>query len=189
MPTDEAQRWLEEHGSALYSFALLHLRDPDRAEDAVQETLLAALQALQRFAGNASIRTWLLGILKHKIVDEFRRQAREAPVSEPDGRSWETLEATRIEAEFAENGRWHHALTDWGDPEQVASSHELWSLVEQCLESLSPRMARLFMLRDVWEADTTVVCEELAMTPTNVWTSLHRARLAMRRCLERSGLG
>ena len=71
------QYWLEEHGDALYRYAMLHTRDPHRAEDAVQETLLAALQSRDRFTGSASVRTWLIGILKHKIMDMFRRDARE----------------------------------------------------------------------------------------------------------------
>src|SRR5437868_4374707 len=81
----DASAWVDEHGDYLYRYALFRLRDPSRAEDAVQETLLAALQAYTNFAGRGSERTWLVGILKHKITDRFRRQSREAPVPQREG--------------------------------------------------------------------------------------------------------
>ena len=78
------ETWLDQHGSALYRFAMLRLRDADKAEEVVQDTLVAALQAHARFNGAASVRTWLVGILKHKITDQFRHEAREAPLESPD---------------------------------------------------------------------------------------------------------
>lgn len=184
MPTNEPERWLEEHGSALYSFALLHLRDPQRAEDAVQETLLAALQARVRYAGNSSVRTWLTGILKHKIIDEFRRQSRETPASDPRPEGETGTEDCALDENFTAGGRWNRPLADWGDPEYAFSQEQFWALVERCITALSPRMARLFILRELWEMETDEVCKELDITPTNLWTTLHRARLSMRRCLE-----
>jgi RNA polymerase sigma-70 factor (ECF subfamily) len=189
MSIAEAERWLSEHGSALYSFALLHLRNPHQAEDAVQETLLAALQAHERYTGSASVRTWLTGILKHKIMDEFRRLSRDAPASGSDEDTWEHAEVERIDQEFADDGHWNHSLSDWGNPEQNVYSTQVWTLIERCINALSPRAARLFVLRDLWEMDADQVCEELSMTPSNLWTSLHRARLGMRQCLEQNGLG
>lgn len=177
--------WLEEHGSALYSFAFLHVRDTHRAEDLVQETLLAALNARKRFQGDSSVRTWLTGILKHKIMDEFRRQAREAPLPDSPEAALAAAEAQRAEESFTENGKWSLPPASWGDAEQTLSRTQLWSLIEQCLAALSPRMARLFVLRELWEMETDEVCKELEMTPTNLWTTLHRARLGMRRCLEK----
>jgi len=184
MPIPEPERWLEEHGSALYSFAFLHVRDAHRAEDLVQETLLAALKARVRFKGNASIRTWLTGILKHKIMDEFRRQSRELPGPDVPEQTWEAEEAQRAAENFDNQGHWSAPLSDWDSSEQAYARGQFWALIEQCLAALSPRMARLFILRELWEMETAEVCKELSITPTNLWTSLHRARLGMRRCLE-----
>jgi RNA polymerase sigma-70 factor (ECF subfamily) len=189
MSIAEAERWLDEHGNALYAFALLHLRNPHQAEDAVQETLLAALQAHQRYTGTASVRTWLTGILKHKIMDEYRRQARETAAAGSEEDAWENAEADRVDNEFQEDGHWSHSLSDWGNPESNLYSEQIWAMIERCLAVLSPRTARLFMLRDLWEMDSETVCKELSMTPNNLWTSLHRARLGMRQCLEKNGLG
>lgn len=184
MSLSEPEDWLEEHGSALYSFAYLHVRDIHRAEDLVQETLLAALKGRERFQGNSSVRTWLTGILKHKIMDEFRRQSRDGPAPDSPEEAWEAAEAQRVAENFTDNGRWSKPLADWGDSEQDYTRDQFWSLIEQCLDSLSPRMARLFVLRELWEMETDEVCKELAITPTNLWTTLHRARLGMRQCLE-----
>jgi len=186
MSISEPERWLDEHGSALYSFALLHVYDSHRAEDLVQETLLAALKGRERYQGNASVRTWLTGILKHKIMDEFRRRSREAPAPGSDEAAWEAADAQRMADSFQSDGHWKEPLSDWGDAEQAFSRDQFWSLVEQCLAALSPRMARLFLLRELWGMETDEVCKELTITPTNLWTTLHRARLGMRQCLEKN---
>jgi RNA polymerase sigma-70 factor (ECF subfamily) len=186
MSISEPEQWLEEHGSALYSFALLHVRDSQRAEDLVQETLLAALMGRERYQGNASVRTWLSGILKHKIMDEFRRQSRETPNPHSPEAAWEAADAQRAAESFQADGHWKEPLSDWGDAEQAFSQDQFWSFIEQCLAALSPRMARLFVLRELWEMETEEVCKELAITPTNLWTTLHRARLGMRQCMEKN---
>lgn len=189
MPITEAESWLEEHGNALYAFALLHLRDKHLAEDAVQETLLGALQAYDRFDGKASIRTWLIGILKHKILDEFRRQARQADKFEAEDSAWDDAEAARIDQDFIADGHWQHALTEWGNPENSVHDAQFWDMIERCLAGLSPRAARLFVLREIWEFETEAVCSELAISANNLWTMLHRARMSMRRCFEKNGMG
>lgn len=189
MSIAEAESWLEEYGNALYSFALLHLRDQHLAEDAVQETLLAALQAHERYDGKASVRTWLIGILKHKIIDEFRRQARLANTPDTEEAAWEEDEMVRVDRDFLANGHWQHTLADWGNPESSMHNTQFWAMIERCLDGLSPRAARLFVLRDIWEMETDTVCSELAISASNLWTMLHRARLGIRRCLEQNGMG
>jgi len=186
MPISEPEIWLEEHGSALYSFAFLHVRDRHRAEDLVQETLLAALKAYEGFEGKASIRTWLTGILKHKIMDEFRRQSREEPAPNSEEGAWEAAEQQRLDESFTAQGHWSQPPADWGSPEQSVSDQQFWAIVERCLTALPSAMSRLFVLSELWEMDTKEVCKELAITPTNLWTTLHRARLGMRQCLERN---
>ena len=58
-------------------FALLQWRNETAAEDAVQETMVAAIRGADSFAGGSSVRTWLVGILKHKIIDSIRKSSRE----------------------------------------------------------------------------------------------------------------
>lgn len=177
--------WLDEHGGALYKYALLHTRDEHKAEEAVQETLLAALQARERYGGGASVRTWLIGILKHKIMDMFRHDAREVALDEPDELAGEAA----LEDNFAPDGHWSLRLADWGDPERALEGSQFLAILQRCLEALPPRLARLFMLREVMEESTEIICKELAITPTNLWTMLHRGRLGLRQCLDRNWVG
>ena len=185
MVIPDAERWLEQHGAALYSFAIVHVNDAQRAEDLVQDTLLAALDARRRYQGSAPVRTWLTAILRHKIMDEYRRRGREAAVLDTTADTRDD-QAPATDDDFLSNGRWRHPPASWGDPVKTLSGQRLWVIIERCLERLSPRMARLFVLRELWEMDTGEVCRELSMTPSNLWTTLHRARLSMRRCLERN---
>jgi len=186
MSISEPEHWLEHHGSALYSFALLHVHDKHRAEDLVQETLLASLKAYENFQKDSSIRTWLIGILKHKIMDEFRRQSREDSFSTSDDDVTQLIEKQQVENTFSDTGNWASKIADWGNPEQDLFRKEFWFFIEHCTAGLSPKMSRLFILRDLWGLATEDVCKELDITPTNLWTTLHRARLSMRQCLEKN---
>lgn len=175
---------LTEHGDYLYRFALARLRDPHLAEDAVQETLLAVLQG-SGFSGRSATRTWLTGILKHKIVDQFRRAQREAPLEGPDQPG---EEGPGMDALF-ERGRWVEPPRSWGDPGSLLQQDQFLSVLQQCLDRLPPAQARIFLLREVEESDNEDICKELDITPTNAWVMLYRARMGLRQCLEIHWLG
>lgn len=179
--------WLDEHGAALYKYALMHTRDEHKAEEAVQETLLAALQSRDRFTGGASPRTWLIGILKHKIMDMFRRDVREVQLEPSDAEAY--LDDEEVDALFVPNGHWQNKPSDWGNPEELLERGQLMIILQRCLDALPPRLARLFMLREVMEENSAHICQELAITPTNLWTMLYRARLGLRQCLDKSWVG
>lgn len=179
--------WLDQHGAALYKYALLHTRDEDKAEEAVQETLLAALQARERYAGGASVRTWLIGILKHKVIDMFRHDLRETQLDEAEEPDT-ALDVLTDEA-FDGAGHWRYLPGDWGDPADNVARNQFMAILQRCLDALPDRLARLFMLREVMEEESENICQELAITPTNLWTMLYRARLGLRRCLDRNGVG
>ena len=161
-------------------FALLHLRNRASAEDAVQDTLAAALEGGQRFAGGSSVRTWLIGILKHKIVDQFRRESREAPL-EACGEDNGLAELDRL---FHEDGHWLKPPTDWGDPEAALSRREFFEALEACLQCLPEKTARAFHLREVMGLSTEEICEALGISASNCWIMLYRARMSLRQCLE-----
>jgi RNA polymerase sigma-70 factor (ECF subfamily) len=171
---------LEAHRPYLVRYARLQLRNGDAAEDVVQETLLAALENKAGFAGRSQLRTWLTGILKHKIIDHLRRQAREAPLAlDEDG----DPEAA-IDALFKEDGHWKEMPADWGRPDEAFENKAFWEVLERCQQQLPPKAARVFMLREMMELPTEDICKELAITSTNCWVMLHRARLSLRQCLE-----
>lgn len=171
--------WVDRHGDALYGFALLRLRDPEAAEDAVQECFAAALEARERFSGRSSERTWLVGILKRKVVDQLRKTCRDRSTNEL---SEAELDTSRF---FAEDGLWAGRFYNWGgDPETLAENREFWAAFRKCLDGLSSRLAEAFMLRELDRMESDEICEILAISPTNLWARLHRARLGLQQCLE-----
>lgn len=185
---EDPETWLDHHGSALYRFAILRLRDAHKAEEVVQDTLVSALQARERFNGGASVRTWLIGILKHKIMDQFRHEARETPLQSPDLVSADD-ELFAEEDFFDSKGSWREKVSDWGNPEDSLERSQLIAILQHCLDALPERLGRLFMMREVMEESTETICQEMEISPTNVWTMLYRARMGLRQCLDQNGAG
>ncbi|MCU0841244.1 MAG: sigma-70 family RNA polymerase sigma factor [Thiobacillaceae bacterium] len=178
--------WLDRHGGYLFRYAMAVLRDRQLAEDAVQECLLAALQARTGFSGQSSERTWLTGILKHKIVDIVRRDSRE---SSTEGLGDAEDPYGEFNACFDATGHWAARLTEWGDPERHLESKQFWRALQFCLDNMPRRLAQLFMLREVVGTDSAAICQEMGISPTNLWTQLYRGRMSLRLCLEKHWLG
>ena len=174
---------LDAHRRYLLRVAHLQLRDADLAEDVVQETLVAALSAQAGFTGKSSVKTWLTGILKHKIVDAIRQKQRQPIIQasfddETDLDDFDPL--------FKDNGGWAAPPADWGDPENALSRQQFFDIMELCLEKLPPNTARVFMMREVMELESDEICKELTITANNLWVILYRARMALRQCLEQN---
>jgi len=168
----------------LLKYARLQLRNPAWAEDAVSETVLAALEKPQAFAGNSQLKTWLIGILKHKLVDQIRRNSREmsTTASSDDGEDLDDLL-------FSADGHWREMQHDWGNPEDALRQLDFMKVLEACVEKLPGQQGRLFMMREWLELESEEICKELAITPTNLWVMLHRARLRLRECLQLGWFG
>jgi RNA polymerase sigma-70 factor (TIGR02943 family) len=170
----EPNEWLEHYGDTLYRYALARLRRSHEAEEAVQETLLAALKARWQFEARSQPRTWLIGILKRKILDRLRTAAREATDADPD----------ELDAWFDASGHWRRNPRNWNDPAAFVERSEFWNVVRGCVGKLPPLMGEAFTLRTIDDCGPTEVCRELAISRNNLWVLLHRARLRLVRCLE-----
>jgi RNA polymerase sigma-70 factor (ECF subfamily) len=175
---------LTDHCDYLYRYALVRLRDEYLAEDAVQETLLAALSAQdgKGFAAKSAVRTWLTGILKHKIIDHFRRSQREQPLPD-NGAADEPMEPGMDEF-FLDDGHWAEPPSSLGNPAALLEQHQFWQVMQDCLERLPKALARIFLLREIEEKENAEICKELEISPTNAWVMLYRARMGLRKCLE-----
>jgi RNA polymerase sigma-70 factor (ECF subfamily) len=176
---------LAEHRAYLLRFARLQLRNDSWAEDAVSETLLAALSKPQSFGNRSQLKTWLVGILKHKVIDILRRRKREVQLAEGDGDAGTELE----DLAFRADGHFLDQPADWGNPEQELSSREFFMTLEACTEKLPATMGRVFLMREWLELSSEEICKELQLTPTNLYVQLHRARLRLRECLEINWFG
>jgi len=163
----------------LLRYARSQLRNDAWAEDAVSDTLLAALEKPQSFAGGSQLKTWLVGILKHKLIDQLRRQSREATVL--DQGDAEDLDALL----FDDTGHWRETPVEWSDqPEASLGQRQFLDVLDACVDKLPAVQGRVFLMREWLELDTDDICKELAITPTNLWVLLHRARLRLRSCLQ-----
>jgi RNA polymerase sigma-70 factor (ECF subfamily) len=172
--------WVDRYGDLLYSYALLRVRRPEVAADLVQETFVEAWKARDSFAGRSAVGTWLVGILKHKVLDHLRREARRTGVP------LDTLD----EQFFTRRGFWKAGPGHWpGDPAAALERAEFWEVFRACLAGLPETLADAFVLREIDGLDGDEICKILDITPTNLWARLHRARLHLRACLERRWFG
>lgn len=172
--------WVGKYGDALYRYALIRLQNTALAEDLVQETFLAALKARHRFAGQSTERTWLIGILKHKMVDHLRRQKNVRESKDID------TEGDRLQAElFDRAGHWVTALPAWGNPDESLEKTRFWQAFRACVANLPSHLSDLFILREINGLPGEEVCKVLEISTTNnMWVMLSRARMRLRRCLE-----
>ncbi|OMG52166.1 RNA polymerase subunit sigma [Azonexus hydrophilus] len=177
---------IEEIRRDLLKFASLQLRDHALAEDVVQEALAAALTSARDFAGRSALKTWVFAILKNKIVDQIRLQARTTNISALSTDE-ESMDQT-FDSLFKANAHWHpdHRPAGWGDPEESLRQQRFWEVFDVCLNHLPENTARVFMMREFLEFETPEVCTQLGITTSNCNVILHRARNGLRRCLEKS---
>jgi RNA polymerase sigma-70 factor (TIGR02943 family) len=174
--------WVEEHGDALYRFALLRVKDPVVAEDLVQETFLSALKGIEGFKGGSSLRTWMIGILKHKIIDYFRKGRPEILESDLATMENET-QAERLDRSDQRREKpapWH------GDPDNLLQNKEFWKVFMRCLDALPETHRRAFSMREIDGIPGDEICKIMNITSTNLWVILHRARGKLRKCLDTS---
>ena len=172
---------LAAHRDYLLRFARLQLRNDAWAQDAVSETLLAALSKPQAFEQRSQLKTWLVGILKHKIIDALRQHGREVSLSGDEDESSSDLLDQPL---FAADGHFADKPADWGNPEQELSSRQFFEVLEACASQLPATQGRLFLMREWLELSSDDICKELGLTPTNLYVQLHRARQRLRECLQ-----
>jgi RNA polymerase sigma-70 factor (ECF subfamily) len=166
--------WVEAHADYLFNFAVGQVRDGGVAEDIVQETFLAAVKAHGTFSGQSSERTWLVGILRHKIYDYLRKSCRERavrqePTSSNDAESW------------SEAALWlHEVAAESQSPSRRIELKEFRENLELALGNLPPRIAQVFQLYEIEERPNREVCARMNISESNLWVMLHRARKQLR---------
>jgi RNA polymerase sigma-70 factor (ECF subfamily) len=181
LPRLDPELWLEDHGDILFRFCLARIRNPVIAEDLVQETFLAAMKAKERFSGRSSERTWLVGILKHKIIDHIRKSKRETLSEDIDIREAPTEEY------FDRKGHWKVGAPEWvTNPTRAYEQKEFWGVLDSCMKKLQSKQHEVFQRRELEGQDASEICEALDISSSNLWVLLYRARLQLRKCLEKN---
>ncbi len=173
--------WVDAHGDRLFRYALSRIRDERAAEDLIQDTLIVAFKSKDKFKGESSELTWMIGILRNKIFEHLRKQSREVPLTTPD-------EDEGREESFFDGRHWsaEAAPRDWGnEPQDKAETAEFSAALRNCLDALTPGVARAFVLREMEGLGHHESAEALGVPPGRLAVLLYRARMRLRRCLER----
>lgn len=182
MHKPDPNRWVEEYADLLYRFALVRVSDGELARDLVQETFISAWKGLAEFQGQASEKTWLYSILRHKIIDHYRAEARSVVC-----RMEENREEERVFFDEAEHWRVDAAPRGWGISHgHMVEKKEFYGVLERCKEKLARIQAAVFTMKYLDDMDSEEICKELCITSSNYWVLLHRAKLHLRQCLERN---
>jgi RNA polymerase sigma-70 factor (ECF subfamily) len=177
-------RWVDDYGDYLYRYALSKLQEEATAKDVVQDTFLAAVKGAEGFSGKSSEKTWLVGILKHKIVDYIRKASRERvyeDVTQAEG---------RVDDYIDRQGHWRTGDPDWRtNPRMAFEQQEFWRVLEQCIGGLQERLAEVFTRRELEGQEAEEICKSLQITSTNLWVMLYRARTRLKSCIEENWFG
>jgi RNA polymerase sigma-70 factor (TIGR02943 family) len=183
MPTHEINPniWVDRYSDYLYNYTITRVSNHEIAQDLISETFLAGLKSMKNFKGEASERTWLISILKRKIIDHYRKinskkgkaEIRMSFISEEDEGDW--LEE-RVADPFDKTA------------EDTLENTELGDAIQKCLQKLPEKQATIFEMKTILDYDTETICNELKITASNLWVIIHRARTAMAGCLEKNWL-
>lgn len=177
----DPERWVQEHGDYLFSYAISRISSRPAAEDIVQDCLLSAYAARESFRGGSSERTWLVSILKRKIIDHYRKQSRNPEM--PGNHYFQAFHKGG-----AEDGTWikDHAPAEWDSGILDEDDDDaLMRVIQFCISLLSPNMAASFSMKALDGISTPEICKELGISESNLWVLLHRARLQLRECVEK----
>jgi RNA polymerase sigma-70 factor (ECF subfamily) len=175
----DPETWVEEHGDYLFKYAYVRLRNKATAEDVVQEALLAGIKGLKRFDGKSNVRYWLLGILKHKVVDYIRKASRETVMEDP-----EAAELTNSST-FKLFGIPSERASSWQfNPRKAFEQKEFRDVFTECMTGLKGNMQQAFAMKELEGLPTEEICKVLSVTPNNLWVMLHRCRQQLKVCLE-----
>jgi RNA polymerase sigma-70 factor (ECF subfamily) len=186
LPADEPEHpqpseWLDLYGDYLFRIALMRVKSREAAEDLVQEALLAGFKAFDSFEGRSTVKTWLTRILKNKSIDYLRKQSR----SEKPG--VEEITEGFVDSHFYSSGIWSTVLPDWGrSPDKSLEDREFFGVLQECIQKLPDRSRMIVLTQTLDQVESADICKELEISPSNLWVILHRARLAIRDCLDKN---
>lgn len=173
--------WVDAYSDYLYNYTIVKVNDHEVAQDLISETFLAGLKSAANFKGEASERTWLISILKRKIIDHYRKK------NSKKGKAEIHIDYRDEDSE----GEWlEERVSDPYDrtAEDTMENEELGLAIMNCLDKINPKQARIFKMKTMDNFDTEAICNEFKITPSNLWVIIHRARTAMASCLENSWL-
>ncbi len=173
------EKWVDRYADYLYNYTIVRVNDHEIAQDIISETFLAGLRSKDNFKGEATERTWLVAILKRKIIDYYRK------INSTKGQA--EVSVSQIQFSDGETIEWlEEQVGNLGEKnaQELLENDELGVAIEECLGKINEKQAALFRMKTIEEMDTETICKELDITPSNLWVIIHRARKALAECLE-----
>lgn len=175
----DPNQWISLYSDYLFNYTITRVNSRPIAQDLISETFLAGLKSMQNFKGEASERTWLVSILKRKIIDHYRK------TNSNKGKA-EVRMSYNIDSET--EGDWlEQRVSDPFDKtaEDNFINKELADAINLCLSKLPTKQGQIFEMKTILNYDTETICNDLGITSSNLWVIIHRARVAMASCLEK----
>lgn len=174
----DTSKWIDKYADYMYNYAVVRVNDSDIAKDLVQETFLAGLKSAKNFQGKSSERTWLISILKRKIIDYYRK------INSKKGKA-------EVRVNFYDDGEnegnWleERVPQKWNNSsDKKIENEELRSQIDRCIDALPEKYAMVFRMKTIQEFETEEICNALDITSSNLWVMIHRARTQLRKCME-----
>lgn len=180
-PLLNPDQWINRYSDALYAYTLPRVTDSGLAEDLVQETFLSAWKARLSYKGEAAEKSWLFAICKNKIIDHYRKKARD--IIQP------MAEQSTTDSYFDEAEHWppENKPGDWNmDYHQRTDKKEFYKVLDGCKKKLQELQQAVFVMKYMEDLDSTEICKALGITTSNYWVLIHRAKLQLRACLEKN---
>ncbi|MCX2838899.1 sigma-70 family RNA polymerase sigma factor [Salinimicrobium sp. MT39] len=173
------EKWVDRYADYLFNYTIVRINDREMANDLVSETFLAGLNSMKNFKGEASERTWLISILKRKIIDHYRRNNSQKGQAE-----------VKMQFRDSDNeGDWlEERVADLSlmTAEDEMENHELGLAILDCVDQLNEKQAAIFKMKTIDGVDTETICNEFEISPSNLWVIIHRARTSLAKCLEKN---
>ena len=174
----DPNKWVSLHSDYMYNYTITRVNNHEIAKDLVQETFFSSLKAMKNFKGKASERTWLISILKRKIIDHYRK------INSKKGKAEVRMNFYK---DGDHEGEWieERVPNTWSsDTDKDLEDDELKLTLEQCIENLPDKYRMVFEMKTIRGFETEEICKELDITSSNLWVIIHRARTQLRRCME-----
>lgn len=174
----DPNKWIDLYSDYLFNYTITRVSDRETAQDIVQETFFAGLKSMKNFKGEASERTWLVSILKRKIIDHYRK------INSKKGQAEVRV---NFNQESDEGDNWlEKRVADPYDKtaEDTIENTELGLAIHKCLSKLPEKQAEVFKMKTLLGYETETICNELGISASNLWVIIHRARVALSSCLK-----
>jgi RNA polymerase sigma-70 factor (TIGR02943 family) len=180
---DDITVWVDQYGDELYSWASFKTSSSTTAEDLVQDTFIAAYQAVDKFKGNSNPKTWLFSILKNKIIDHYRKKTKSFLSYESEQ---EQKGKQFTDSFFDKNEHWSEMPNEslWDDEDHILDDPDFQSTMKKCMDDLPDNWQTAILSKYILEKDSQEICQELEISPSNYWQILHRSKLMLRKCIE-----